>query len=105
MLDGYRKILIMKGMNTLIKEMEADVKEKLYTASDLARMFGVSRQTIHNWADPEYPEYKFPNAFTVGEGGGKMLLVPASDVEPVRKERAKELEEQLEALGFRSVSA
>lgn len=75
--------------------------EKLYTVTELAELFGVTRQTIHLWIE----DGRFPNHFMVGRGGGKMILIPADDVEKVKEEEAKKLVEQLNRLGFQAVSA
>ena len=75
------------------------MQEKLYTVAQLARMFEVSRQTIHNWNI----DGRFPNSITVGDKNA--VLVPASDVENVRKEEAERLIAQLHRLGFRAVPA
>lgn len=77
------------------------MKDKLYTVTELAELFQVSRQTIHNWIT----DGRFPGTFTVGEGGGKMTLVPASDVETVKDEEAAELIKKLDRLGFQTVPA
>ena len=84
-----------------LEKMEAEMKDKLYTVSELADLFQVSRQTIHNWIT----DGRFPGTFTVGEGGGKMTLVPASDVEAVKDEEAAKLLKQLDRLGFQTVPA
>ena len=60
----------------VLEKTEADMKDKLYTVTELAELFQVSRQSIHNWI----ADGRFPGVFTVGEGGGKMTLVPASGV-------------------------
>jgi len=75
------------------------MQEKLFTVAELARMFAVSRQTIHNWNI----DGRFPNSFTVGDKN--TLLVPASDVESMRREEAERLIIQLNRLGFRTVPA
>lgn len=85
----------------LLEKMEAEMKDKLYTVTELAELFQVSRQTIHNWVT----DGRFPGTFTVGEGGGKMTLVPASDVETVKDEEAAELIKKLDRLGFQTVPA
>lgn len=77
------------------------MQEKLYTVAELAKLFGKSRQAIHNWLEAG----RFPNSFEVGEGGGKMVLIPASDVEIVRNEEAAKLLEELDRLGFQAVPA
>ncbi len=77
------------------------MNDKLYTVSQLADMFGVSRQSIYNWIEAG----KFPNKFEVGEGGGTITLVPASDVEVVRKELAAKLVKKLDRLGFQTTPA
>jgi len=84
-----------------LEKMEAEMKDKLYTVSELADLFQVSRQSIHNWIT----DGRFPGTFTVGEGGGKMTLIPASDVEAVKDEEAAKLLKQLDRLGFQTVPA
>lgn len=91
----------MKFIN-LIRELEGGMDSKLYTLAELAREFKVSRQTIHNWVKKEG---RFPNYFEVGEGGGKIILVPTSDVDAVKKEEAEKLIEELNRLGFQAVPA
>lgn len=81
--------------------MEAVMQDKLYTVTELAKIFGKSRQAIHNWIDDK----RFPNKFEVGEGGGKIILVPASDVEMVKNEEAAKLLGELDRLGFQTVPA
>jgi predicted DNA-binding transcriptional regulator AlpA len=83
------------------EQMEADVSNELYTVTQLAEFFGMSRQGIHNWIN----DGRFPNAVEAGEGRGKVVLVPAPDVEVVRKEEAEKLIQQLNRLGFQSVPA
>jgi predicted DNA-binding transcriptional regulator AlpA len=80
-------------------KMEADMQEKLHTVAELSKLFGVSRQTIHNWNN----DGRFPNGITVGDKN--TVLVPASDVEVVKREEAEKLIEQLDRLGFRAVPA
>lgn len=77
------------------------MNDKLYTVSQLADIFGVSRQSIYNWIEAD----RFPNKFEVGEGGGTITLIPASDVEVVRKEEAKKLIKRLDRLGFQTTPA
>lgn len=77
------------------------MKDKLYTVTELAKLFQVSRQTIHNWI----ADGRFPDTFTAGEGGGKMTLVPASNVTTVKEEEAAKLIEQLNRLGFQAEAA
>lgn len=77
------------------------MQDKLYTITELAQTLDVSRQTIYNWMKSG----RFPNSFEVGEGDGAIVLVPASDVETVRKEEAEKLIEKLGRLGFQAVSA
>jgi len=72
------------------------MKDKLYTVSDLVRLFGVSRQTIHNWEN----NGRFQNSLKVGDK--RTLLVPASDVERVRHEEAARLIKDLDRLGFQA---
>jgi len=75
------------------------MKDKLYTASDLVKLFGVSRQTIHNWDS----NGRFPNSARVGDKN--TLLVPAPDVEKVRHEEAARLIKDLDRLGFQTEPA
>lgn len=75
------------------------MQEKLYTVAELAKTFGVSRQTIHNWNG----DGRFPNSITVGDKN--TILIPASDVESVRGEEAAKLIKELDRLGFQTVSA
>ena len=75
------------------------MQEKLYTVAELAQLFGCSRQTIHNWNN----DGRFPNSLTVGDKN--TVLVPASDVELVRREEAEKLINELDRLGFQAVSA
>lgn len=77
------------------------MRDRIYTVAELATLFGKSRQTIHNWLDAG----RFPNAFEVGTGGGKMVLIPASDVETVKEKEAAKLIKKLDRLGFQTVSA
>jgi excisionase family DNA binding protein len=82
--------------------MEAQaMKEKLHTVTELSEMFGVSRQTIHNWIG----EGRFPNHVVAGEGRGSVVLIPASDVDRVKEEEAEKLREQLARLGFQTQPA
>lgn len=74
------------------------MKDKFYTVSELAKELGVSRQTVHNWIKAE----RFPNSFTVGGAGSEIVLIPAFDVEPARKEEAEKLLEKLNRLGFQT---
>ena len=77
------------------------MKDKLYGVTELADLFQVSRQTIHNWIE----EGRFPGAFSAGDGRGRMVLVPASDVEVARKEEAEKLLQRLDRLGFQAEPA
>ena len=70
--------------------------KEIYTVTQLAEMFGVSRQTIHNWVN----DGRFPNHVSAGEGKGSIILIPASDVDTVREEEAEKLRQQLHRLGF-----
>lgn len=72
------------------------MREKPYTVSQLVKIFGKTRQTIHNWID----DGRFPNSYIVGEGGGKVMLIPQSDVEKVRQEEANKLKNRLKMLGY-----
>lgn len=75
------------------------MKDKLFTVTDLGVIFDKSRQTIHAWIADD----RFPNHVTVG--GKNQVLVPASDVEDVKKEEADKLIKELARLGFQSVPA
>jgi predicted DNA-binding transcriptional regulator AlpA len=88
-------------MRLIVEQLEADMNEKFYTVTELSKVFSVSRQAIHNWLERD----RFPNKFEVGEGGGMIILVPASDVEKVKKEEADKLVEKLDRLGFQTVTA
>lgn len=89
----------MDGMILVTPITEAEMQEKLYTVTDLSETFGKSRQTIHAWIAAD----RFPNKTTVG--GKNQVLVPASDVEAVRKEEAEKLIKELDRLGFQAVPA
>lgn len=67
--------------------------EKLYTITELAELFGITRQGIHKWVQ----NGRFPHSFQAGN----MTLIPASDVESVKEQEAARLAEQLDRLGFR----
>lgn len=75
------------------------MQEKLYTVAELAKLFKVSRQTIHNWNN----DGRFPGSLTVGDKN--TVLVPASDVEAVKEAEAKRLIGELNRLGFQVQSA
>lgn len=77
------------------------MSDEFYTVAELARLFGKTPQTIHNWID----DGRFPGKFTVGEGGGKITLIPKSDVEAARKEEADKHIKELNRLGFQAVPA
>ena len=83
----------------MITELEAKMKDKLYTLPELADELRVSKQTAYNWLSAG----KFPNHLKVG--AGQMVLVPSSDVEVVRQEEADKLVAQLEGLGFQAIFA
>lgn len=72
------------------------MKERFYTTAELAKVFGKSRQTILNWIADD----RFPNHIKTGENTAT-ILVPAGDVEKVKKEEADELMKELHRLGFR----
>ena len=88
-------------MRLIVEQLEADMNEKFYTVTELSKVFSVSRQAIHNWME----RGRFPNNFEVGEGGGRIVLVPASDVEKVKKEEADKLKQKLDRLGFQTFAA
>ena len=75
-------LAIMTGMKFLVSELEAKVGDKLYTVTEAAKMLDVSRQTINTWVR----DGRFPNNFSVGTDD--KTLIPASDIEEVRKEEA-----------------
>lgn len=89
----------MIGMISITPTLEAEMQEKLYTVTELTEVFDRSRQTIHTWIG----DGRFPNFITVG--GNNQVLVPASDVEAVKKEEAERLIAELNRLGFQTVSA
>ncbi|MCO5189140.1 MAG: helix-turn-helix domain-containing protein [Anaerolineae bacterium] len=68
---------------------------KLLTVTEVAGILGVTRQTIHNWIG----DGRFPNKMDVG--GGKLVLIPASDVDAVKRQEADKLIAGLRRLGFR----
>lgn len=74
------------------------MKERLYTVPEAAERLGKSKQTLYNWIR----DGRFPNSFAVGGGDSEITLIPASDVDAVRKEEAGKLIEQLERLGFQT---
>jgi excisionase family DNA binding protein len=84
-----------------ITQVEAEMQDKFYTVTELANLFGVKRQTIHKWILAN----RFPGKFMVGEGGARVTLVPASDVDAVKRQEAGKLIEQLDRLGFQAVPA
>lgn len=77
------------------------MQERLYTVAELAGIFGKTKQTIHNWIN----DGRFPNKFEVGEGAGRIVLIPASNVEVVKKEEAEKHLKELNRLGFQAVPA
>lgn len=76
------------------------MKDEFSTVTQLAEVFGVSRQTIYNWIE----DGRFPNSFKAG-GGDAITLIPAADVAAVRKEEADKLVQQLNRLGFQAIPA
>lgn len=84
-------------MKFFISELEAKVGDKLYTVTEAAEKLKVSRQTINTWVKAG----RFPNSFEVGTDD--KTLIPASDIEAVRKEEADKLIERLDALGFQAI--
>ena len=70
------------------------MKDELRTVTQAADTLDVSRQTIYNWIE----QGRFPGHFSVGNDD--MILIPASDVEKVRKEEAAKLVDKLGRLGF-----
>ena len=65
--------------------------QELLTVSDVSMIFDKSRQTIHNWVKTG----RFANSFAVGEGRGRVILIPASDVEAVKLEEVERLRTEL----------
>jgi predicted DNA-binding transcriptional regulator AlpA len=88
-------------MRWIIERIETENNDRRFTAAELAREFDVSRQTIHNWIQAG----RFPNSFEVGQGGGKVVIIPASDVEAVKQAEAEKLLKQFDRLGFQTVPA
>ena len=68
---------------------------KFYTISELTDVLDVSRPTIYSWLQ----QGRFPNHFTVGTDD--RVIIPAADVDAVRREEAEKLVEKLTRLGFR----
>ena len=85
----------------VIKMLEAAMDEKLYTVSEVAKIFEVRRQTIHLWIAAD----RFPKLIEAGSGRGKVYLIPASDVAIVKEEEADKLRTKLERLGFQREAA
>ena len=77
-------------------KLESEMKEKLYTVSEVAAIFNVSRQTAYNWLEGG----KFPHAFEVGSGKGTIMLITEADVNSLRREVAQEHIDALMRLGF-----
>lgn len=75
------------------------MSDKLYTVAQLGEIFDVTRQTIYNW----HKDGRFPNAITVGDKN--TILIPASDVEKVKKDEADKLRARLRRLGFLAIPA
>ena len=86
-------------MNILRIKAETDEDDNLLTVAEVARAFGRTRQAIHNWNK----DGRFPNSIVVGDK--KTVLIPASDVEAVKKSEAEKLLIQLNRLGFQAVAA
>lgn len=63
---------------------------RYYSSVDVAKLFGVTRQTVNNWIADE----RFPN---VGRIGRKYIL-PEDDVRRVAREHTAELEAQIERI-------
>jgi excisionase family DNA binding protein len=74
---------------------EAEMGEKYYTITELTDVLDVSRPTIYSWLQ----QGRFPNHFTVGTDD--RVIIPAADVEAVRREEAEKLVGKLNRLGFR----
>jgi excisionase family DNA binding protein len=88
-----------QSFSAIRKKMEAQMSDKLHTVPEISEMLDISRQTAYNWLRAG----RFPNHITVGDGD--MVLIPASDVETVRKEEAAKLIQKLDRLGFQAVPA
>jgi hypothetical protein len=71
------------------------MNDRVYTITELTRLFKRSRQTIYTW----YADGRFPNAYKTGEDTAA-ILVPGADVERVRREEAEQLMRRLRELGF-----
>lgn len=70
--------------------------ERGYSVAEVAKMFGVSRATIHNWMDSD--NNRFPNAYQLGGGITSATVIPPEDIERVRDEEIAKLQEQINKL-------
>lgn len=66
---------------------------KYYTATEVSKLFMVSRQSINNWIHSG-------KLATIqgGSGRGKVYLIPESAVEKLKQQRQQELEIKLSGL-------
>ena len=71
--------------------------ERGYSVAEVAKMFGVSRATIHNWMDAN-KENRFPNAYQLGGGATSATVIPAEDIEAVRDEEIARLRDEIQKL-------
>lgn len=67
---------------------------KFYSVSQATRILGISRQTLMKWIDAG----KISNAKKEGDGSTDPWLLPAEEVERLRQERVRELDEKIETL-------
>ena len=69
------------------------MEEKYFTVTEVAKMFGVTRQTIHNWMAEEKLGYE-----TIGSGNGKIIIISAAAIEARKEQRINKLEKKIEKL-------
>lgn len=75
----------------------AGMAERGYSVAEVAKMFGVSRATIHNWMDAS-KDNRFPNAYQLGNGATSATVIPPEDIERVRDEEIAKLRVELAKL-------
>ena len=86
----------MTYQHDAIEQLNTEKKALHYTVTEAAAMFGVTRQTIHNWIAAG----RFPNHETVGEGGGMCVLLLDSDIDEVKLDEAQRLIGKLALMGY-----
>ena len=67
-------------------------RKEYFSVTELAEVFGKTRQTIHNWIE----EGRFPNYQRTSAG----TIIPAADVDAAKEVEAAKLLEELDRLGF-----